>query len=48
MNLPKSERIRRQSAPESPKPSSTNNNMPVVDIENGERSDLTGDPFLFL
>ena len=48
MNLPKSERMRRQSAPESPTPSSTNNNMPAVDVENGERLDLTGDPFLFL
>lgn len=48
MNLPKSERMRRQSAPESPTPSSTNNNMTAVDVENGERLDLTGDPFLFL
>ena len=48
MSLPKSERMRRQSAPEPPRLSRTNGNMPAVDIDDGERLDLTGDPFLFL
>lgn len=48
MSLPKSERMRRQSAPEPPRLSRTNSNTPGVDVGNGERLDLTGDPFLFL
>ena len=48
MSLPKSERMRRQSAPESPTPSSANSDMPGVDVDNGERLGLTGDPFLHL
>lgn len=48
MCLPKSERMRRRSAPEPLPLSSINGSMPAVDVENGERLDLTGDPFLFL
>ena len=48
MSLPKSERMRRQSAPEPPRLKRTNSNTPGVDVGNGERLDLTGDPFLFL
>lgn len=48
MSLPKSERIRRQSAPEPVTLGGTNSNMPAVDVNDGEKLDLTGDPFLFL
>ena len=46
MTRPKSERMRRQSAPETPTLSRVNSNVPAVDAENGEM--LSGDPFLFL
>ena len=48
MSLPKSERMRRQSAPEEFTPSNANSSMPAVSGDSGERLDLTGDPFLFL
>lgn len=48
MCLPKSERLRRQSAPDPLELGSANGNMPVVDVDNGERLHLLGDPFLFL
>ncbi|KAL9136008.1 MAG: hypothetical protein Q9175_002789 [Cornicularia normoerica] len=48
MCLPKSERMRRRSAPEPLPLSSINGSMPAVDVDNGVRLDLTGDPFLFL
>lgn len=48
MALPKGERMRRQSAPETPTLSSANSNILAVDVDNGESLNLTGDPFLFL
>lgn len=48
MSLSKCERMRRQSAPEPPRLSGANVDMPAVDVDSGERLALTGDPFLFL
>lgn len=48
MCLPKNERMRRQSAPDPSTPSSAKSSIPAVDVDNDERSHLTGDPFLFL
>ena len=48
MCLPKGERLRRQSAPDPLELGSANGNMPGVDVDDGERLHLLGDPFLFL
>ena len=48
LSLPKSERMRRQAAPEPCTLSSVNGNMPAVGVDDGEKLVLTGDPFLFL
>ena len=48
MCLPKSERLRRQSAPDPLELGSANGNMPVADGDHGENIHLMGDPFLFL
>ena len=48
MCLPKSERLRRQSAPDIPTLSGGSINTPAANADKGERSGLAGDPFLFL
>ena len=48
MCLPKSERLRRQSAPEPLELGSANGNVPMADGDDGEKIHLMGDPFLFL
>ena len=48
MCLPKGERLRRQSAPDIPTLSGSNSNIFAVDVDNGERSGLAGDPFFIL